>query len=103
MPSRSCAGRFCHDTATRDGRSPWEQRIDEARSARWPNGLLSTERSREKKSGLVATVRTKPRATDGTIESDQASIFARVRGIVDAGMLRDVCGDPIIGLPNGAR
>jgi transposase len=37
-----------------------------------------------------AAVRIKAGAMDGTIEIDQASGLVRVRGIVDAGMLREV-------------
>jgi transposase-like protein len=37
-----------------------------------------------------AAVRIKAVAMDGTIEIDQASGLVRVRGIVDAGMLREV-------------
>jgi transposase-like protein len=37
-----------------------------------------------------AAVRIKAVVTDGTIEIDQASGSVRVRGIVDAGMLREV-------------
>ena len=43
----------------------------------------------KKKRALFAAVRIKS-ATDGTIEIDQAGGLVRVRGIVDAGMLREV-------------
>jgi transposase len=43
----------------------------------------------KKKRARFAAVRIKS-ATDGTIEIDQAGGLVRVRGIVDAGMLREV-------------
>ena len=42
------------------------------------------------KRAQFAAVRIKAVMTDGTIEIDQASGVVRVRGIVDAGMLREV-------------
>ena len=42
------------------------------------------------KRARFAAVRIKAVVTDGTIEIDQASGLVRVRGIVDAGMLREV-------------
>ena len=43
-----------------------------------------------RKPARFAAVRLKAVATDGTIEIDQAHGLVRVRGIVDAGMLREV-------------
>jgi transposase len=42
------------------------------------------------KRARFAAVRIKALVTDGTIEIDRASGLVRVRGIVDAGMLREV-------------
>ena len=44
----------------------------------------------KRKRAQFAAVRLKAVAMDGTIEIDQASGLVRVRGIVDAGMLREV-------------
>ncbi len=64
-----------------------------------PN-LLTAWRRRAAREGVVskpkrkrarfAAVRLKAAAMDGTIEIDQADGLVRVRGIVDAGMLREV-------------
>jgi transposase len=44
----------------------------------------------KKKRAQFAAVRLKAASLDGTIEIDQAGGLVRVRGIVDAGMLREV-------------
>jgi transposase len=44
----------------------------------------------KRKRARFAAVRIKAPATEGLIEIDQASGLVRVRGIVDAGMLREV-------------
>ncbi len=58
----------------------WRRRQGREIAAAKPNG----RRAR------FAAVRIKAVVTDGTIEIDQASGMVRVRGIVDAGMLREV-------------
>lgn len=44
----------------------------------------------KRKRARFAAVRINAAVTDGTIEVDQASGLVRVRGVVDAGMLREV-------------
>ena len=50
---------------------------------------ISTAKPKSKRARFAA-VRIKAVMTEGTIEIDQASGVVRVRGIVDAGMLREV-------------
>jgi len=52
-------------------------------------GKLATAKPTRKRARFAA-VRIKAMAMDGTIEIDQASGLVRVRGVVDAGMLREV-------------
>lgn len=79
------AGASINEVAERFGIRPnlltaWRRRQLRERAASKP----------KKKRAQFAAVRLKAAAVDGTIEIDQAGGLVRVRGIVDAGMLREV-------------
>jgi transposase len=82
----SCvAGASINEVADRFGIRPNLLTAWRRRAAR--QGAVSKPKT---KRARFATVRLKAVAMDGTIEIDQTSGLVRVRGIIDAGMLREV-------------
>jgi transposase len=79
------AGASINEVAERFGIRPNLLTAWRRRSAR-EGAALKPKRKRAR----FAAVRLKAAAIDGTIEIDQADGLVRVRGIVDAGMLREV-------------